>query len=144
MQLMPTLGDAHFEMSLSAAMHMNWKLLALESSIITADEAMRFEAQAKSMPHLIFAQVMLHREICVLDIKIRCDPTYDLRSLPVKERDQWQTRLTIVEVSGAIIKHFGNRPESLVGTINQKFELIPFHFSFANHDHVCSLHNSCL
>ena len=46
---------------LSAAMHMNSRLLVLESSIITADEAVRFEAQAKSMPHLKLAQVMLHR-----------------------------------------------------------------------------------
>ena len=134
LQPMPTSGDAHFGMGLSAAMHMNSKLLVLESSIITADEAVRFEAQAKSMPHLKLAQVMLHRAIHVLDIKIRCDPTYDIPGLPIKERDQWQTRLTIVEVSRAIVKHFGNRPESLVGTINQKFELIPFHFSFANHE----------
>ena len=37
LQPMPTSGDAHFGMGLSAAIHMNSKLLVLEFSIITAD-----------------------------------------------------------------------------------------------------------
>ena len=113
-------------------MQLQGEVFVLRHNFIDEADATEFYEQAQRYPLMKLTDCMQKQAIELLNFRIMIDPEFNI--IDRRQRHDWQTKLSVLQVAKLIIKYFS--PNGLGEcTLAESFSQVPFHYQIANHDH---------